>query len=79
MGANTTGSATRKPTLVAVVRSRATLQHRYDTAMHSAWGSQVRTRTPCRRRAMRRPKKRANTAVASPKRTAKHHKGVMDS
>ena len=47
--------------------------------MHSAWGSHSRTFTLRSRATMRRPKKRANTAVAKPKRAARHHRGVMES
>ena len=76
-GANTTGRATKKPTFVAVVRSSATLQAMYASAMHAAAGSQSRTRTRRSRRTMRGPKSAANTSVASPKRMARHHSGVM--
>ncbi len=49
-----TGSATRIP-LVAVVRSSATLQHRYEMPMHSAWGSLQPHLHVASRATMRRP------------------------
>ena len=47
--------------------------------MHRAWGSHSRTFTLRSRATIRRPKKSANTTVAKPKRTARHHNGVMES
>ena len=77
MGVNTTGSAMRNPTFVAVVRSSATLQEMYDTAMHSAAGSQSPRRAPRSPRTMRGPNSTANTADASPKRMASAQRGEM--
>ena len=76
-GANTTGNATRKPTLVAVVKSSATLQVRYASAMQSAAGIQAPIRAPFSWRTMRGPKKIANTSAAKPNLMARHHMGVM--
>ena len=49
----------------------------YETAMHSAAGSQSPRRAPRSPRTMRGPNSTANTADASPKRMASAHRGEM--
>ena len=63
--------------MVAVVKSSATLQVRYASAMQNAAGIQAPIRAPFSWRTMRGPKKIANTSAAKPNLMARHHMGVM--
>ena len=72
-----TGSDMIKPTFVALVRLRATLQEMYAAAQHRQGGSQTEGFVPRSCARARRPQNGSRTRKVTVNRAASSHSGVM--